>query len=111
MTMTIGNLKNILSNKEDHGLTKDLVKQLPKALADPIMVFESATISDSLVALTGLKQDGRSILVAIHLDRIDQRMHVNDFASVYKRKQGSWYINQIENGKLIIDNPFVPLGI
>ena len=58
MTMTADNLGKVLSDKVDHGLPKELVKQLPGALAEPIMVFESASQADSFVVLTELKHEG-----------------------------------------------------
>ena len=74
MTMTADNLGKVLSDKVDHGLPKELVKQLPQALAEPIMVFESASQVDSFVVLTELKHEGRSVMAAVHLDTEKQRV-------------------------------------
>lgn len=101
MTMSSGSLEKILSDKKDHQLPKDLVKQLPKALAEPVMVFESATVSDAFVVLTELKHEGRSVMAAVHLGTERQRIRVNDIASVYKRGNEAWYIRQIEDGRLL----------
>lgn len=101
MTMTASNLEKILSDKQDHQLPPSLVKQLPKALAEPVMVFESATSADSFVVLTELKHEGRSVMAAIHLDTERQRIRVNDIASAYKRGNEAWYIRQIEDGRLL----------
>lgn len=101
MTMTARNLEKILSDKPDHHLPKDLVKQLPRALAEPVMVFESATSPDSFVVLTELKHEGRSVMAAIHLDTERQNIRVNDIASAYKRGNEAWYIRQIEDGRLL----------
>ena len=101
MTMSADNLAKILSDKEDHQLPKALVKQLPAALAEPVMVFESATVSDALVVLTELKHEGRSVMVAVHLDTERQRVRVNDIASAYRRGNERWYLRQIEEGRLL----------
>ena len=101
MTMTADNLGKVLSDKVDHGLPKELVKQLPQALAEPIMVFESASQADSFVVLTELKHEGRSVMAAVHLDTEKQRVRVNDIASAYKRSNEAWYARQIEEGRLL----------
>lgn len=101
MTMTADNLGKVLSDKVDHGLPKELVKQLPQALAEPIMVFESASQADSFVVLTELKHKGRSVMAAVHLDTEKQRVRVNDIASAYKRSNETWYARQIEEGRLL----------
>lgn len=101
MTMTRDNLTKILSDKQDHALPKDLVKQLPQAVAEPIMVFESATQADTFVVLTELRHEGRSVMVAVHLDTERQHIRVNDIASAYKRGNEGWYVRQIEEGRLL----------
>ena len=100
MTMEPRNLAKILSDKEDHNLSKDLVKQLPQAIAEPIMVFESATRADAFVVLTELENNGRSVMVAVQLDRERQRIRVNDVASAYSRN-ANWYVGQIQDGRLL----------
>ena len=101
MTMTRDNLTKILSDKQDHALPKDLVKQLPQAVAEPVMVFESATQADAFVVLTELRHEGRSVMVAVHLDTERQHIRVNDIASAYKRGNEGWYVRQIEEGRLL----------
>ena len=101
MTMSAGNLAKILSNKKDHHLPDALVKQLPAALAEPVMVFESATVSDAFVVLTELKHEGRSVMVAVHLDKEKQNIRVNEIASAYKRSDAGWYTRQIAAGRLL----------
>ena len=101
MTMSADNLAKVLSDKQDHQLPKALVKQLPAALAEPVMVFESATAAESFVVLTELKHEGRSVMVAVHLDTERQRVRVNDIASAYRRGNEAWYIRQMEEGRLL----------
>lgn len=101
MTITGNNLGKIMSDKEDHGIPDELLRKLPEALAEPIMIFESATRSDSFVVLTELKHEGRSVMVAVAMDQEKQNIRVNDIASAYKRKNESWYVKQIEEGRLL----------
>lgn len=101
MTITGENLGKAMSEKEDHSLPAALLRQLPTALAEPVMIFESASKSDAFVVLTELKHEERSVMVAVQLDRERQRIKVNDIASAYKRKSEVWYIGQIEAGRLL----------
>lgn len=101
MTMSADNLAKVLSDKQDHQLPKELVKQLPAALAAPVMVFESATTADSFVVLTELKHEGRSVMAAVHLNTERQRIRVNDIASAYRRGNEAWYLRQMEEGRLL----------
>lgn len=100
ITMDVGNLAKILSDKEGHNLSKLNVKQLPLAITEPIMVFESATRSNAFVLLTDIMNNGRFIMVAILLDRERQNIKVHDVVSAYTRRN-IWYINEIENGRLL----------
>lgn len=100
MVMTAGNLAKILSDKVDHQLPKSLVAQLPAALAEPVMIFESATVSDTLVVLTDLTHEGRPVMVAIHPDVERQRIQVHDITSAYKRAR-EWFLRQMEAGRLL----------
>jgi hypothetical protein len=101
MAITSDNLAKAMSGKEDHQLPITLLKNLPTALAEPIMVFESATRSDSFVVLTELRHADRSVMVSMTLDIIQQRMRINEITSAYKRKNQSWYLDQIEDGRLL----------
>ena len=101
MTMSAANLAKILSDKADHHLPKALVARLPGALADPVMVFESATVSDAFVVLTDLTHEGRSVMAAVHVDVERQNIRVNDIASAYRRGSERWYLRQMEDGRLL----------
>lgn len=67
-----------------HGLTAKVLKQVPAALQDPLMVFASKTEPGSLVALTELhSEDGKPIVAAIHLDKRSGFVQVNELASIH----------------------------
>lgn len=83
-----------------HGLSLDSLKELPKYINDPIMVFESATQADSLVVMTELKQDGKTIVAAVHLSKEQGRNIVNNIASVYGKDSDGIFIKWINDGLL-----------
>lgn len=83
-----------------HGLSLDTLQELPAHLADPIMVFDSATQTESLVVMTELKQDGKTVVAAIHLSKEQGRNVVNDIASVHPRQSEFHFINWINQGLL-----------
>jgi hypothetical protein len=83
-----------------HGLSLDTLRELPKHIADPIMVFDSATQNESLVVMTELKQDGKTIVAAIHLSKEQGRNVVNDIASVYGKDSDGIFIKWINDGLL-----------
>lgn len=68
-----------------HGLTIDLLRQLPRALHEPIFVFKSATRSDSIVVFTELKDyKDRSIIVPIVFSKKGGKIE-NSVSSIYGR--------------------------
>ena len=106
-----GTLRKILVEK--HQLPVDAVKQVPAAMADPVMVFKSATQGGDLVMMLGLKdQHGATIIVPISLeDRGPGGYAVNNVKSVYGQKStetlrpnNHWFANQIHNGNLLYIN-------
>ena len=91
-------LRKVLLDK--HGIPVDAIKQLPEQLIDPVMVFDSATVENSLVIMTELQHEGKTIIAAIHLSRQSGRHVVNDIASIYGKDDDSWFKRQIDNGLL-----------
>jgi len=85
---------------DKHGIPVDAIKQLPEQLIDPVMVFDSATVENSLVIMTELQHEGKTIIAAIHLSRQSGRHVVNDIASIYGKDDDSWFKRQIDNGLL-----------
>lgn len=69
----------------EHGLTIDLLRQLPRALHEPIFVFKSATRKDSIVVFTELKDyKDRSIIVPIVFSKKGGKIE-NSISSIYGR--------------------------
>ncbi|HEX2749031.1 MAG TPA: hypothetical protein VHM91_13580, partial [Verrucomicrobiales bacterium] len=71
---------------DKHAVSSDVLRALPESLADPIAVFQSRTHGDSLVVLTEHQEDGRPVIVAVHLDRAGpNKLVVNRVASIYAK--------------------------
>jgi|GEM_PF-4819332 len=95
-----GKLLKILS--EHSSMTPELLMEIPKALADPIAIFPSATGGkDSLVFLTDLKDNnGASVLSAVYLDQ--RNGTINKIASAYPKidrknnPKNQWFRDQIQ---------------
>ncbi|WP_024821134.1 hypothetical protein [Aminobacterium mobile] len=86
----------------------ETLKQTPRVLAAPLLIFDSATVSGSLVAMVALKDpDGAILVVPLRLNKRPEGYVVNEISSVYGRKQhgtqkpnNQWFINQAEEGRL-----------
>ncbi len=94
---------------EEHSLSPQVVKQIPKAMADPVMVFQSDSRADSVVVLLEIRDPKRgSVVVPVALNRVidSDGTTVNQMTSVYFREKSSgkpqdeWIISQIEKGNL-----------
>ncbi|MCL1981117.1 MAG: hypothetical protein FWG62_08605, partial [Proteobacteria bacterium] len=108
---TYGVLKKVLVDK--HKLPPETVKQVPAAMADPVMVFKSATQAGDLVMMLGLKdQHGATVIVPMTLEATTPEGYtVNLATSVYGRQRvgttkpnNQWFLNQIQDGNLLYQN-------
>lgn len=102
LVITQGTVEKATSDK--HGISIETLKKLPAAIEDPIMVFESATEADSLVVMTELRQDGKSIVAAVRLSKDIDKNVVNDIISVHPRNSEYHFINWINHGLLRYQN-------
>lgn len=71
-----------------HGLQLEAIETLPARLRDPLMVFESNTVPNSFVVLTGSIHKGNPVVAAIHLEKNEGRLSVNRIASVHDKEIG-----------------------
>ena len=99
----------------DHpGMDDTMVKQIPRAIADPIAIFESKSEGkhEAKVVLTEIKDsNGASVITAFHLDYDGKsKGHINKLASSYgkdaKVKDGivpnnAWFADQVQDGRLL----------
>ena len=99
--MTQKVMEKVTGGKHDVGLTE--IKNLPQHLADPVMVFRSATQKNALVVLTEMvDKNGDSVVCALHLNKTEKHINVNRIASVYgKENIDSFVRKQAEAGNLL----------
>lgn len=73
------------NRNHQHGLTLDMLKQLPKALYEPVFIFESATRgNDSIVVFTDIKdKNSRSIIVPVVFSKKSSKE--NTISTIYGR--------------------------
>jgi len=98
LVITQGTVEKVASGK--HSISIETLKQLPAHIDDPIMIFDSATEADSLVVMTELQQDGKTIVAAIRLSKQLGRNVVNDIASVYGKDSDGIFVKWINDGLL-----------
>ena len=85
-----------------HDIAIDDIKKLPSIVANPIMVFKSATIDNAFVLLTEIIYNtGNDVIVAMQLNRSEKHVRVNRVASLYGKKNiETFVISQINAGNL-----------
>ncbi|WP_139131137.1 MULTISPECIES: LPD38 domain-containing protein [Pseudomonadaceae] len=89
---------------DKHSLTPRDVKAALAALGEPVMVFDSATAPDGLVALVETASRGRSVVVAVHMNRAE-RVTVNRIASIHAKDSTGFIRQWMETGLLrYVDN-------
>lgn len=88
-----------------HGLSDDIMKQIPLELRNPTMIFKGNK-DNSLVAITALKdKENREIMIAVSLSERENRHEVNRVSSIYGRNNMTNYLKaQIDQGNLIAAN-------
>lgn len=88
------------TNGVKHNVPLDVVRQLPEILADPVMVFDSATIVGGKVIVTeATDQDHRPVVIALHLSVKGKHHTVNQVASLHGRPDEQ-ILNWIRQGLL-----------
>lgn len=85
-----------------HSISLDDVATLPKQLEEPVMLFKGS-VKNSYVALTSLQdKSGNDVIVAIHLNKIQDRMRINRIASIYGKNNIENYVDSnIKAGNLL----------
>ena len=100
-------LKKMLWSK--HNIPQDELKKLPKALADPIMIFESATVKGDYVVMVEMKDaDKATVVIPISMNFDAGRGYIVNYVfSGYGQKdtetnkpRNYWFKKQIEDGRL-----------
>ena len=109
-------LEKILNGKHAGDMTPEIMKQLPRALTNPIMIFKSYTGPNGegrRVVVVDLKDNnGATIVVPFELKVTTRKNYeINRIASAYgKTKKKSkipsyeWFIGQLDEGNLLYVN-------
>ncbi|HPX31374.1 MAG TPA: hypothetical protein PKW92_09850 [Smithella sp.] len=90
--------------QDKHSIPIEQLKQIPTLIADPIMVFDSTAQPESFVVMTELKQEGKTVIAAVHLKKEMGRNVVNNIASVYGKDSDKIFIKWIDDGLLRYQN-------
>ena len=100
-----GKISRILS-KHDLGMTADILKQMPRAMADPIAIFDSKPYpSKRIVVMTGVKDaKGSTVIVPVELGRKQHAYYVNKISSIYGKDSDAWFVNQAKAGRTLYIN-------
>ena len=111
--ISVENLDKVLNGKHKSDMSADIVKQIPRALTDPLMIFDTYDGKDGakrkIVALDLKSENGATIVVPFELevDNKSNKYVMNEIISVYGKtdnKTGEpryeWFAKQIENGNL-----------
>lgn len=93
--------------EEHHGMTLDIIRQLPAAMAEPMMILQSENGKNKFVFVLDVKDsDGATVIVPVELEKIDKNHGIINVAnSAYgkTRRDGiipndEWFIKNIDEG-------------
>lgn len=96
-------LDKILKGKHANDITADIIKQVPRALANPIAIVED---KNRPVVILDLKDaNGDTIIVPFVLEAKGKfGYEVNLIASIYGKQNIEWYRHRLQKGLLYINN-------
>ncbi len=89
-------------NGEKHSVSLENIRNLPQNLAEPLMVFKSATVPNAFLILTQIEDmNGNPVVAALHLNKKEKHIEVNRIASVYSKNNIWGFLStQTEKGNL-----------
>ena len=108
--ISVSDLKKVLVDKHTD-ITSDIMKQIPRALTDPMMIFSTYSGKNGevrkVIVLELKDKNGATIVVPMELEHMSDGYKVNRMTSTYgktDRKTGApsyeWFKKQLEAGKL-----------
>ena len=108
--ISVSDLKKVLVDKHTD-ITPDIMKQIPRALTDPMMIFSKYSGKNGevrkVIVLELKDKNGATIVVPMELERMSDGYKVNRMTSTYgktDRKTGEpsneWFKKQLEAGNL-----------
>lgn len=108
--ISVSDLKKVLVDKHTD-ITPDIMKQIPRALTDPMMIFSTYSGKNGearkVIVLELKDENGATIVVPMELEHMSDGYKVNRMTSTYgktDRKTGEpsyeWFKKQLEAGNL-----------
>ena len=102
--------------KNDHPeMTASVLKQIPRALTNPIMISRSKTVPGRIVVVLDIKgENGANVIVPFVLNATKKGIKANVIASAYTKEKGKeinhqWFINNVNgDGLLYVDRNRLP---
>ena len=108
--ISVSDLKKVLVDKHTD-ITPDIMKQIPRALTDPMMIFSTYSGKNGevrkVIVLELKDKNGATIVIPMELERKRGNYEVNQITSAYgktdkktRRTSFVWYQKQLQEGKL-----------
>ena len=108
--ISVSDLKKVLVDKHTD-ITPDIMKQIPRALTDPMMIFSTYSGKNGevrkVIVLELKDKNGATIVVPMELERKKGNYEVNQITSAYgktdkktRRTSFVWFQKQLQEGKL-----------
>ncbi len=102
VTMNEDGIYKFTTDDRNHLVSLDVMRNIPKALTRPMMVFNGSVPGSLAVIIEDEDKNGEKVLIALHLEKRQKRLLVNRIASVYGKNDTRRYaIQQIEKGNLL----------
>ena len=100
--------KLLTIQREHPAMTEEVLRQIPRALTEPMMIFKSSTVPGRLVvALNLTDKDGSNVVVPFELAAVHHHIEMNVITSAYGKgsaNQGinyAWYVNHMNSGNTV----------
>ena len=108
--ISASDLKKVLVDKHTD-ITPDIMKQIPRALTDPMMIFSTYSGKNGevrkVIVLELKDKNGATIVIPMELERKKGNYEVNQITSAYgktdkktRRTSFVWFQKQLQEGKL-----------
>uniref|UniRef100_UPI004027B702 MuF-C-terminal domain-containing protein n=1 Tax=Dialister sp. TaxID=1955814 RepID=UPI004027B702 len=108
--ISVSDLKKVLVDKHTD-ITPDIIKQIPRALTDPMMIFSTYSGKNGevrkVIVLELKDKNGATIVIPMELERKKGNYEVNQITSAYgktdkktRRTSFVWFQKQLQEGKL-----------
>ncbi len=108
--ISVSDLKKVLVDKHAD-ITPDIMKQIPRALTDPMMIFSTYSGKNGevrkVIVLELKDKNGATIVIPMELERKKGNYEVNQITSAYgktdkktRRTSFVWFQKQLQEGKL-----------